>query len=194
MEYLQHKAAWFPARHCRILHLRLSLAPTLGQLRLLEATNSPFMMGGKVAAADCAVALHILARPWRQMRRALGRESRWLRWRLVWLAWHLRQPARLASTATALTNLVEQALWLPEAFSRQEPGGSTAGSFSLASGLALRLALRANELNLAALTPGRRPRSVWDLSIAEVLAATVAVAELQGSEYLTRAEFEEFNE
>lgn len=191
MEYLQHKAVWFPAWHCRILHLRLSLAPTLGQLRLLEAVNSPFIMGGDVAAADCAVALCILARPWRQMRRALGRESRWLRWRLIWLAWRLRRPARLASATRALAELINEALWMPEVFTR---AGTNTERQPPASGLALRLALRANELNLVALAPERRPRSVWDLGIAAILACCTADAEQHGSEYLTRKEQEQFNE
>ena len=205
MEYLQHKATFLPQPRIRLAGVLCGPALTLGQLRLLEATNSPFLLGGQPAAADCAIALYLISTPWRRARRALSRSSRRMRCWLTYYTWHLRDPARHYHLLTELDAYIKHALWQPEAYT-PAPSSSNAGVHAsihpLATGLALRLALRAQELGLLALStslsiPSRhavRHAVVWDLTCAEILAAGVASAEMNGSEFLTRPELEQFGQ
>ncbi len=193
MEHLQHKAAWFPAARRRIGGRSLG-APTLGQLRLLEAVESPFVSGGQADALDCAIALRLLATPWRRSRKALAGASQW-RWQLG--LWSLRRTARRLrrrgqadTTALALAALVEEVLWSPEAYSGA--GNAAAAARFAACGLALRLAHRAAELRLVELSPEPR-RSVWDLPVAEVMTGSTVGAEREGREFVTREELAQFS-
>lgn len=184
MEYIEHKAVWFPCA-VRIAGLRLR-PPTLGQLRLLEAVNSPFIAGGRADSDDCAIALWILATPWRRARRRLERPG-WMAARIAWMQW--RRVRDAGGCARAIEGFVGRALWVPERYERE---GAGAPAFAPASGLAARLALRAARLGLAALAHGRRGAwdCVWDIPVDAVLAYGTAAAETEGSEYQTRGEEE----
>ncbi len=173
MEYLQHKAVWFPGA-TRVAGHRLR-PMTLGQLRLLEAVSSPFIPGGAVGAGDCALALWILSTPWRRARR---------------LARLTARRARRAGTVAGIEEFIARCLWTPE---RYEPAGSPAPSaWSPATGLAVRLALRAVRTGTAALCHLRRGAwdCVWDIPVDAIMAYGTAAAEMEGAEYQDRAEAE----
>lgn len=182
MEYVEHKAVWFPCA-VRIAGLRIR-PPTLGQLRLLEAVNSPFIAGGRADADDCAIALWILATPWRRSRRRLERPG-WMAARIAWMQWRWVRDA--GGCARAIEGFVGRALWVPE---RYERDGAGAPAFAPASGLAARLALRAARLGIAALAHGRRGDWIcaWDVPVDAVLAYGCVAAEMDGQEFQDRAE------
>lgn len=181
MEYVEHKAVWFPAV-ARVAGVRLRV-PTLGQVRLLEAVNSPFLVGGKADRYDCAIALYLLRTPWRRARRRLT-GGRLLMWKLRWLS-----DQALPGAAGELSAFVARALWAPELYVRD---GQAAGAFGPASGMAARMALRAVRLGLTALCHERSGAwaCAWDVPADAVLAYGVAAGEIEGKEYQTRQETE----
>ena len=184
MEYVEHKAVWWP---CAVCIAGLRIRPmTLGQLRLLDAVNSPFIAGGVADADDCAIALYLLSTPWRKARKSLGAPAL-LAWRLRLIAW--RRVGDVSTTARELEAFVSRVLWVPE---RYETAGAAASSFAPASGLAVRMAVRAARIGIGALGHGRRGAwgCVWDIPVDAVLAYGSAAAETEGQEYQTRSETE----
>lgn len=194
MEYIQHKSIWFPGS-VRVAGRRLR-PMTLGQLRLLEAVSSPFILGGPVDAHDLAIALWCLSRSWRRPHRALrrlaaavARRTRPSRSALLALRWQLsarRLRPHCTAIATALQDYIADNLWTPERF--EEAGSGS--SFAPASGLTTRLALRAASLDILSLRHTPRWRTIWDIPIQAICTYSVADQEASGAEYLTRAELE----
>ncbi len=183
MEYVAHKSVWFPSA-IRLGGYRLQ-APRLGQIRLLEAVNSPYLLGGPIEPEDTALALHILATPWRRCRRQIA--ALWpialaVRWKLR------RQALRDPALPAAINALVDAALWSPDPY--VQPGA--ASRLPCASGMAARLACRAVRLQLDRLAHDKAWRCVWDIPVAAIMAYGVADAELDHHEFQTRAETEQF--
>jgi len=175
MEHLAHKAIWFPAR-IRIAGLRL--APlTLGTLRLLEATASPYILGGDATGADSGLALLVMALPWRLARRILARP------RLASALGMLFALRVSPPDAIALGQWVAAELWTPDRFTA--PGASPA-AFPAVTGLATTLAQRCLRAG-PAVTPFDR-RSPWDYTVREATLLSIAQAEATGAEFTTREE------
>jgi hypothetical protein len=190
MEYIAHKAVWFPDR-ITLAGYRLA-PPTLGQIRLLEAVNSPYMAGGEVEPLDSAIALYILATPWRRARRRLAKMPR-----MVWLAhWMLlRRAVRDPGLPNQISAVINHALWAPE---RYIPDAEKqASAFEPSTGWAVLVAIRACRLPLSALChEGRADRRdsgwscVWDVPVQALMAYGVAEEETKGREFQTREETE----
>lgn len=175
MEHLAHKAVWFP---CRVRIGGRRLGPvTLGQLRLLECVASPFLFGGPISRADIELALLILRRPWRLVRRLLPHP------RLVSLLAPRLRASACAMTAANLDAHIADELWTPDMYHVAGASGST---FPAASGRATRLA-RVVAAEGPAVSPFPR-RSVWDYTCREASYACMLVAESKGAEFVTREE------
>lgn len=202
MEYIAHKSVWFPSV-VRVAGYRLR-PPTLGQIRLLEATSSPFIIGGPVDLADVAIALHILSTPWRRARRQIA--ALWpiaLIVRLISRRRALRDPA----VADAIHALLDAALWSPDPYLEDGAGAR----LPCATGLAARLACRAVRLRPDALCHLSSPpfqlstfsfqlfsssspwACVWDIPVAAIMAYSVADAEVDNHEFITRQETKQFS-
>jgi hypothetical protein len=175
MEHLQHKAIWFPSR-VRIGGRRLGPV-TLGQLRLLECVNSPFLYSGPIELADIALALLILSRPWRFVRRLLPHP------RFVFLLSPRLRASACTMIAATLDAYIADELWTPDMFQTE---GSFGSSFPAASGRATRLA-RVVAGEGPAVSPFPR-RSVWDFTCREASYACMLAAEARGTEFVTREE------
>ena len=180
MEYVEHKAVWFPTPS-RVAGLRL-MPPTIGQIRLLEAVSSPFLVGGEVMPLDSAIALRILRTPWRLCRWQLIHTGLFATLAQLLL---LRRAVRAESATAEISAYIEAALWEPEHYIQD---GSTAPAFRPATGYAVRLALRTARLPLAALCHTRSWRCVWDVPVPAAIAYCIAQAEASGSEYQDREE------
>jgi len=188
MEYVEHKAVWFPSP-VRVAGIRL-MPPTLGQIRLLEAVSSPFLVGGEAVPLDSAIALHILRTPWRLCRWQLTHPSLFAALAQFLL---LRRAVRSESAAASISAFIVAALWEPEQYIQD---GAAAPAFNPATGYAVRLALRAARLPLASLCHTHTPthphtsswRCVWDVPVPAAIAYCIAQAEASGTEYQDRAE------
>lgn len=180
MEYVEHKAVWFPTPS-RVAGLRL-MPPTLGQIRLLEAVSSPFLVGGQVMPLDSAIALHILRTPWRFCRWQLCHTGLFAALAHLLL---LRRAVRAESATAEISACIEAALWEPEHYIQD---GSTAPAFRPATGYAVRLALRTARLPLSSLCHSGSWRCVWDVPVFAAIAYCIAQAEASGSEYQDREE------
>ena len=180
MEYVEHKAVWFPTPS-RVAGIRL-MPPTLGQIRLLEAVSSPFLVGGEAVPLDSAIALHILRTPWRLCRWQLTHTGLFSTLAQLLL---LRRAVRAESAAAAISAFIEAALWEPEHYIQD---GSTAPAFRPATGYAVRLALRTARIPLLTLCHSGSWRCVWDVPVTAAIAYCIAQAEASGSEYQDRAE------
>jgi len=191
MEYIEHKAVWFPSA-VRIAGLRLR-PMTLGQLRLLEACNSPFVTGGQADADDCAIALWMLSTPWRRARRVMARPGL-LACRLRLLAWRCGLDRR-RGVAVEVASFVARCLWMPDIYEKAAPAPDSS-SFGLATGLAVWLALRARRIGAGALCHLRRGAwdCVWDIPVDAVMACCVVAGEMEGQEYQSRREVESLAE
>jgi hypothetical protein len=182
MEYVEHKAVWFP-EPSRVAGSRL-MPPTIGQIRLLEACSSPFLCGGPADALDVAIAIRILRTPWRAGRRLLARP------RLFALAAHvdllLRPALRRPGSADEVAAWITRWLWTPEMYVKDNAGSA----FEPACGFTCRLALRAAKLPLAALCHDRPGAwgCVWDVPVDAALLWCVAATEAAGEEFQNRAE------
>lgn len=172
MEYLEHKAVWFP---CAVRIAGLRIRPmTLGQLRLLEACNSPFVAGGDLCPGDIPLALLVLRLPWRLGRRILGRQRI-----ATTLCAMLAPRAARPGVVEDLGAFVRDSLWMPGEFIGP---GQAAPAFQPATGLAIRLALRARQIGAIELHPFPL-RSVWDLPLKSLHATGTAAAERDGREF-----------
>lgn len=187
MEYVEHKAIWWPDT-VRICGRRLR-PMTLGQLRLLEAVNASCLWAGNVGehtVPDCALSVMILHRPWRWTRRVLARP--WMR-RFEVQRYLLRyylardRASLLAADAEAIDAFLAGELWTPDYFRKAGQAPSTFGS---ALCRATRLAQAVQEVG-AICTPFRR-RSIWDYTVREAAMACILSAEQQGAEFETREE------
>ena len=188
MEYVAHKAVWFPDRlrlAGRTLH-----PPTLGQMRLLEAINSPLRFGGTAEALDVALALYVLSTPWRRARRALLRLPM-LAFTLRW--WMFRPGLRKPATATTLAAWIARAMWTPEQYESNDD--RRANSYDPATGWSVRMALRASRLPLSRVcheAPGSWD-CIWDVPVCAIMAYIVADEETHNVEFQTRAETDAVN-
>jgi hypothetical protein len=200
MEYVEHKAVWFPTPS-RVAGLRL-MPPTIGQIRLLEAVSSPFLVGGEAVPLDVAIALHILRTPWRFCRWQLCHTGLFAALAHLLL---LRRAVRAESAAAAISAFIDASLWEPERYIQD---GSTAPAFRPATGYAVRLALRTARLPLASLchtgsgsvfsflisafsfqlSAFSSWRCAWDVPVPAAIAYCIAQAESTGSEYQDREE------
>ena len=106
MEYVEHKAVWFPSP-VKVAGLQL-MPPTIGQIRLLDAVSSPFLVGGEAVPLDVAIALHILRTPWRRCRWQLTRPSLFAFLAQLLL---LRRAVRAESSVSEIADFVVAALW-----------------------------------------------------------------------------------
>lgn len=175
MEYVEHKAVWFP---CAVRIAGLRLRPmTLGQLRLLEACDSPFVAGGDLATGDIPLALLVLRLPWRIGRRILVRRRL-----ATTLCALLAMRAARPGTVEALGAFIRDTLWTPDEFTA---AGQTTAPFPPATGMAIRLALHARQIGALALDPFTR-RSIWDLPVKSLLSTGIAAAEREGREFDAR--------
>jgi hypothetical protein len=188
MEYVAHKAVWFPDR------LRLAgrtlRPPTLGQIRLLEAINSPLRFGGRVETLDVALALYVLSTPWRRARRALLRMPV-LAWTLSW--WKYLPGLRKPSTASTLSAWIARSMWTPEQY--EADADRRASTYDPATGWSVRMALRASRLPLSRIchkSPGSWD-CIWDVPVCAIMAYIVADEETHNVEFQTRAETEAVN-
>lgn len=179
MEHLRHIAAWFPAR-VRIGHALLR-PMTLGHLRLLEAQGSPFLTGAAAAREDVASALLTLRLPWRLARRLMSRPPLFCAAAAILAP----PPRKLADLTRQVEEFVAGSLWTPPEY--RAPEDSAPSPFGCATGLSIRLALRIARLP-AGIMARRPPRTVWDAPLIEALWIAVADAEVNGAEYVTRAE------
>jgi len=180
MEYVEHKAVWFPSP-IQVAGIRL-MPPTIGQIRLLEAVSSPFLVGGEAVPLDVAIALHILRTPWRRCRLQLTHT--WLFSTLSQLLL-LRRSVRAESAAAEISAFIVDSLWEPEQYIKD---GGAAPAFAPATGYAVRLALRTARLPLASLAHVGAWRCVWDVPVPAAIAYCIAQAESTGTEYQDRAE------
>ena len=180
MEYVEHKAVWFPSP-VKVAGLQL-MPPTIGQIRLLDAVSSPFLVGGEAVPLDVAIALHILRTPWRRCRWQLTHPSLFAFLAQLIL---LRRAVRAESSVSEIADFVVAALWEPEQYIKD---GAAAPAFAPATGYAVRLALRTARLPLASLCHAGAWRCVWDVPVPAAIAYCVAQAEATGTEYQDRAE------
>ena len=187
MEYVQHKSVFLP-NDVRIAGVRIGRV-TLGHLRLLELAESPFLAGGEATTEDCAVALSLLSRPWRRGLWLL-RSVRRLALRVAWMARFGGCGRDTAATAGALRELVDRVLWHPERF--EEEGREAPSPFDLATGVSVRLAMRAAGLPLERLCHAKKGAwdCVWDAPVDAVMMYAVAQEEARGAQFANPAEAE----
>jgi hypothetical protein len=178
MEYIAHKTVWWPGK-MRIAGRTLR-PMTLGQLRILEAVNSAYISGRPVDDADITLALYILTTPWRRARHGVHNAYR-MAWRMAWL--RLRHGRHLPVIAGQLREYVDVELWTPDRFEK----AGTATFYNCATGIAVRMAMRAAALPLQALChiSATAWQCVWDVPVRAILCYGVAHAEIKGAEFMT---------
>jgi len=184
MEHTRHKAVFLPGE-VRVAGVRVRRV-TLGHIRLLELADSPFLLGGDAAPDDCAIALVLLSRPWREGLRLL-RSARRMAWRVTWMT-ALRRRVGDAGTFAALRALVDRVLWTPERFAGDGMPGHR--PFALASGLSVRLAMRAARLPMAGLCHAGKGAwdCVWDVPADAVMLYAMADEESHGAQFMNAEE------
>ncbi len=173
MEHYYHKAAWFPPI-LKIGGVRVA-PPTLGQWRILELMESPFVRGGKAAAKDVRSALLVFKTPWRRCRRAIMRHPKLFAWYAFVRFWRVTP-----------IHCVEISAWLNEVWKHPEQyisdDAKPSQRFSPCSSSTVILALSLTRMRLPLITIDT-VASVWDLSVPEALLLIVADAERRGAEF-----------
>ena len=185
MEFTQHKTV-FLSCDVRIAGFKIGRV-TLGHVRLLELAESPFIAGGTISAEDCAIALIFLSNPWRRGLRRLRSPRRFaLRIKIAMLL----HDCGSESTLQSVDELISRVHWAPERF--VEDGKGAGRDFDPATGMSVRLAVRAARLPLEKLCHVKKTAwdCVWDAPVDAVMLYGVAQEEAAGAQFMNPAEYE----